>query len=124
MPIQPRRHSSVPRGMDPLATPPPPLSRFGRLFADYEPPGYSDASLGLLARTMISRLEDDKDLGVEDEDENLSIPAGYTYLGQFIDHDITFDPVSSLQRQADPYALWDFRTPRFDLDSVYGSGPA
>ncbi|HWN72927.1 MAG TPA: peroxidase family protein, partial [Solirubrobacterales bacterium] len=51
------------------------------------------------------------------------IPAGYTYLGQFIDHDITFDPVSSLQRQNDPDALHDFRTPRLDLDSLYGDGP-
>jgi hypothetical protein len=25
--------------------------------------------------------------------------AGYTYLGQFIDHDITFDPTSTLQRE-------------------------
>ena len=56
--------------------------------------------------------------------ENADIPSGYTYLGQFIDHDITFDPVSSLQRQNDPDSLHDFRTPRFDLDSVYGSGPS
>ena len=56
-------------------------------------------------------------------DDNEAIPAGYTYFGQFVDHDITFDPVSSLQRINDPDALENFRTPRFDLDSVYGSGP-
>ena len=55
--------------------------------------------------------------------EESSIPAGYTYLGQFIDHDLTFDPVSTLQRADDPEALVDYRTPRFDLDSVYGRGP-
>ena len=68
----------------------------------------------------------------KDDDENadpladgeLRLPAGYTYLGQFVDHDITFDPVSSLTRQNDPNALTDFRTPRFDLDSLYGRGPA
>jgi hypothetical protein len=60
----------------------------------------------------------------EPADENPTIPAGYTYLGQFIDHDITFDPASSLQRQNDPDALEDFRTPRLDLDNVYGRGPA
>ncbi|MDP9075042.1 MAG: heme peroxidase family protein [Actinomycetota bacterium] len=54
--------------------------------------------------------------------ENPDIPAGYTYLGQFIDHDITFDPTSMLGRQNDPDGLVDFRTPRFDLDSLYGSG--
>ena len=56
--------------------------------------------------------------------ENPDIAAGYTYLGQFVDHDITFDPVSLLGRRNDPDGLVDFRTPRFDLDSLYGSGPA
>jgi hypothetical protein len=55
--------------------------------------------------------------------ENPDIPSGYTYLGQFVDHDITFDPTSVLQRRNDPDALVDYRTPRFDLDLVYGSGP-
>jgi hypothetical protein len=59
-----------------------------------------------------------------DDEENFGIPAGYTYLGQFIDHDITFDPASSLQGQNDPDALIDFRTPALDLDNVYGRGPA
>ena len=45
------------------------------------------------------------------DDEESGIPALYTYLGQFIDHDITFDPASSLQKQNDPDALVDFRTP-------------
>ena len=51
------------------------------------------------------------------------IPAGYTYFGQFVDHDITFDPASSLVRQNDPNGLLNFRTPRLDLDNVYGRGP-
>lgn len=59
----------------------------------------------------------------EPADENPTIPAGYTYFGQFIDHDLTFDPNSSLQKQNDPDATVDFRTPRFDLDSLYGRGP-
>jgi hypothetical protein len=56
-------------------------------------------------------------------DSNPDIPAGYTYLGQFIDHDITFDALSKLKRRNDPDELVDFRTPRFDLDSLYGTGP-
>src|SRR6058998_3054193 len=44
-------------------------------------------------------------------------------LGQAIDHDLTFDPASSLQQQDDPEGLVDFRTPRFDLDNLYGKGP-
>jgi hypothetical protein len=52
-----------------------------------------------------------------------AIPAGYTYFGQFIDHDITFDPMSSLMRRNDPSRIHNFRTPRLDLDSLYGRGP-
>ena len=59
-----------------------------------------------------------------DDEENYGIPAGYTYFGQFIDHDITFDPMSSLMGQNDPESLVDFRSPRLDLDNVYGRGPA
>jgi hypothetical protein len=54
---------------------------------------------------------------------NRRVPAGYTYLGQFIDHDITFDPTSKLDRDTDPTTLRNFRTPRLDLDSLYGTGP-
>ena len=56
-------------------------------------------------------------------DDNTSVVAGYTYLGQFIDHDITFDATSKLERDNDPLALENFRTPRLDLDSLYGAGP-
>jgi Animal haem peroxidase len=55
--------------------------------------------------------------------EESDIPAGYTYLGQFISHDLTFDPASSLQRKDDPTALFDYRSPCFDLDCIYGRGP-
>ena len=60
---------------------------------------------------------------IQDDEENPGVPAGYTYLGQFIDHDITFDPASSLQKQNDVDGLVDYRTPRLDLDSLYGRGP-
>ncbi|MBV7332682.1 hypothetical protein KFU94_31520 [Chloroflexi bacterium TSY] len=56
--------------------------------------------------------------------DNPAIPAGYTYFGQFVDHDITFDPTSSLDRTNDPNLLTNFRSPRFDLDSLYGRGPS
>ncbi|WP_309892402.1 heme peroxidase family protein [Archangium sp.] len=55
--------------------------------------------------------------------DNETIPAGFTFLGQFIDHDLTFDPTSILERQNDPEAIENFRTPALELDNVYGSGP-
>ncbi|MFN8060791.1 MAG: heme peroxidase family protein [Vicinamibacterales bacterium] len=107
--------------------------RFGRLFRWLPAAAFSEAALLALARTMIQQEFDERRKNhepldtpldaFEPEDENPTITAGYTYVGQFVDHDITFDPVSSLDRQNDPDALTDFRTPRLDLDSVYGMGP-
>jgi len=74
--------------------------------------------------SLPSASPEDPKKRIQDDEENAGIPAGYTYLGQFIDHDITFDPASSLQQQNDPDALVDYRTPRLDLDSLYGRGPA
>jgi hypothetical protein len=121
---EPPRHGAVQPGQSQASGQLLEPARFGRLFEDYPVVSHQDEHLRLLARTMLAPAEPDKPLGVEDEDENTSIPAGYTYLGQFIDHDITFDPVSNPRRQNNPAALVDFRTPRFDLDAVYGRGPA
>jgi hypothetical protein len=49
--------------------------------------------------------------------------AGTTFLGQFIDHDITFDTTSPMGVPTDPASSPNSRTPSLDLDSVYGAGP-
>src|SRR5918999_1783126 len=43
--------------------------------------------------------------------DNPDQTAGVTFLGQFLDHDMTFDPASSLERQVDPEAIRNFRNP-------------
>ena len=98
------------------------LQNFDFLF-----PELQDDEANLLPRsaTTVKRL---KELGRAMVDPGPvtgdgTVPAIYTYFGQFVDHDITFDPASSLQMQDDPDALTDFRTPAFDLDNVYGRGP-
>jgi hypothetical protein len=124
-----------PRGLNATASSSISSGRFGRMFRHLPSSSPDDKSLADLAQAMIQGEEPgglDKEIGEPDEDENtgtlengeLRLPAGYTYFGQFVDHDITFDPVSSLTRQNDPDGLVDFRTPRFDLDSLYGRGPS
>ncbi|MEP7056117.1 MAG: heme peroxidase family protein, partial [Actinomycetota bacterium] len=49
--------------------------------------------------------------------------AGVTFMGQFIDHDITFDAASKLGVATPPESARNFRTPMLDLESVYGLGP-
>jgi hypothetical protein len=100
--------------------------KFGRMFRSLEPASFGRseadniAHLTKLGVAMSSEADPAKD-GKDDEESG--IPALYTYFGQFIDHDLTFDPASSLQKQNDPDALVDFRSPAFDLDNVYGRGP-
>jgi Animal haem peroxidase len=55
---------------------------------------------------------------------NDSHTAGTTFMGQFLDHDMTFDTTSPLGVPTPPEQIANARTPSFDLDSVYGAGPA
>ncbi len=77
-------------------------------------------NLEVLAASMVASFDAPKD-GPDNEESG--IPSLYTYFGQFIDHDLTFDPDGSFQKQKDPNATEDFRTPAFDLDNIYGRGP-
>jgi hypothetical protein len=55
---------------------------------------------------------------------NSQIPAGFTYLGQFIDHDLTFDKTTvMLGTNVTPAQMLQGRSPGLDLDSLYGAGP-
>lgn len=102
--------------------------RFGRLFPELDAwlpdltPGNSldEHFLAYAKKNMI-----EQPLSAEDQKKGNDqlIPVGYTYFGQFVDHDITFDPTPLSEASADPDRLQNFRTPRLDLDSVYGCGP-
>jgi hypothetical protein len=53
-----------------------------------------------------------------------TIPAGFTYLGQFLDHDLTLDITTLNPAHAVTVEqLVTGRTPILDLDSLYGMGP-
>jgi hypothetical protein len=112
--------------------------RFSRMFEGLPP--FADASVrvqsalremgatgGLLdARDDLSagptNLITNPALSVNNPD-NPTTTAGITFLGQFIDHDITFDASSRLGVPTRPERSVNSRTPSFDLDSVYGHGP-
>lgn len=91
--------------------------KFGRLFPALPPAKFSPEVLSHLAGSM-RRVKDSTPTI-----DNNAMPAGYTYLGQFITHDITFDPTAITERQVDPEHLWNFRTPSLDLDCLYGNHP-
>src|SRR5687767_46476 len=53
-----------------------------------------------------------------------NMPAGFTYVGQFVDHDVTFDVSSTLETDTDARTINNMRSPALDLDSLYSRGPA
>jgi hypothetical protein len=58
------------------------------------------------------------------QDRDGEIPAGFTYLGQFVDHDLTMDKTqAALGSDVTVDELIQARSPALDLDSLYGRGP-
>src|SRR5262245_44729247 len=90
---------------------------FGRMFPGVQPLMIDDGPLQELADAM----KDPDPNGIAGN--NAKVPAGFTYLGQFVDHDITLDLTSIGEKEEDPEATDNFRTPALDLDSLYGMGP-
>jgi hypothetical protein len=92
--------------------------RFGAMFKNLPAFAPRDDLLQSLATSMVEPDTGDALLATGPR-----LFAGFTFIGQFIDHDITFDNTPLDQQVADPDATTNFRTPRYDLDSVYGRGP-
>jgi len=94
------------------------VGRFGHMFPSTlaRPPEVATEALEKLAATM-------KDERPEDQGNNLNIAAGYTYLGQFVDHDITLDLSALTERDRDRLGETNFRTPQLELDNLYATGP-
>lgn len=111
--------------------------RFGRMFhlPPFAPqsPAVTAALLELGKRGGILDAKDDLAAGpialIIDPALNVNNPnneshtAGTTFIGQFLDHDMTFDTTSRLGRPTNPITASNARRPAFDLDSVYGDGP-
>ena len=96
--------------------------RFGRLFKSAEiehgPHRPSFKALQELGKSMV------EDVKAGDHAGDSEMPAGYTFLGQFIDHDLTLDTTTDLGLEIKgDFELLNARTPDLDLDSVYGGGP-
>jgi len=55
--------------------------------------------------------------------DNSSIPAGYTYLGQLIAHDLTFNAAPLGASSRGVAGGHNLVSPALDLDCIYGGGP-
>ena len=141
-------HGAELRGMDLVTQSPTTEGRFGFMFKNQPPLPASDPLLTSLGQAMeekpvigtpltdpvtgVAVLNPDGSPVMANKDNNDSLgenpnpllTSGFTFVGQFVDHDITFDTTPLDQQQSDPYATTNFRTPRYDLDAIYGRGPS
>ena len=90
-------------------------SSFGRMFPRLA--GFTDPTPQQIADLAQSQLDGDP------QNDNPRVPAGFTYFGQILDHDLTLDTSGQPFQRVDPTGLLNGRTFRFDLDDVYGGGP-
>jgi hypothetical protein len=138
---------AVKRGLSPIMTPITRAAstdqtmpgRFGRMFQNlppFAPPNKTvRAALMKLGKPGgLIDARDNLDAGpaalIVDPQLSLNNPnnpaqtAGSTFMAQFLIHDMTFDITSRLGKPTHPDTAPNVRTPFFDLDSVYGDGPA
>jgi hypothetical protein len=125
-------HGAELRGMDLVVQSPTTEGRFGFMFKSQPSLPASDVLLDSLGAVMEEQppaepasSSGQKDLNdASNENPNPKLTSGFTFVGQFVDHDITFDTTKLDDQQSDPYATKNFRTPRYDLDAIYGLGPS
>jgi hypothetical protein len=90
----------VPRATD------PPAGRFGRMLPTLQP--RPPAGLALAEKLGLpGGLMDGGE--TTHKQDSPTMDAGFTFFGQFIDHNITLDVTSMLGRQIDPDAIQNFR---------------
>lgn len=103
----------------------PTWGKFGSLFASL------DAQFELpLDKSVVEQLiglaaqsESDGAAIAEERRERGSAAAGQTYFGQLVAHDVSLDPRTLGEKGRGAAGVGSFRTPRLDLDCIYGRGP-
>jgi hypothetical protein len=110
-PVHRRDHCLAPERID---APIDAAGRYGRMFE--LPPLVSDERL-LHAIGGTSGFCDGGESGGDS-----AVEAGWPFFGQYIAHDLTADR-SPLREHADIQALANMRSPRANLESLYGGGP-
>ncbi len=78
---------------------------FGTMFPQLSPFHYSDQAAADLAATMENRTPDRPGTDRGTSDDSATLPSEYTYLGQFIDHNLDFDETSQPTAGVNPSSL-------------------
>jgi hypothetical protein len=122
--------------LPPATSNPSGLSKFGFMFPRLPGLHDTDPSIGMdqLAALALSMQDPGVNFPAANNRDNTESASVFTYLGQFIDHDLTLDlepqPTVFFAQDSDGMLLDDEggsvfnnESYRFDLSSVYGGGP-
>lgn len=93
--------------------------RYGRMFAGLPPFSADEAFLHMIGSAG-GACDASPSEATGGDDANVA--AGWPFVGQFVAHDITADR-SPLRSHTEADALRNFRTPRLNLECLYGGGP-
>jgi hypothetical protein len=116
-----QQNGSGPTARDAVPTDP---MCFGTMFPGLPPFHYSDQAAADLANAMENPMPDLPGTDRGTPDDSATLPSEYTYLGQFIDHNLDFDETPQPTTDVNPNSLTNFETFRFDLNNVFGGGPS
>jgi hypothetical protein len=97
-----------------------PVQHYSNLFST----GAASTAGVAIDKNAIAAIADARSSGVDDSpaDDRDDIPAGYTYFGQLVVHDLTHSIAVAVAGGASS-ALQNLVTPQLDLDTIYGGGP-
>lgn len=96
------------------------ITHYGRLFPKSETPFKLEAMEALGASMNTGRSP------IPDALQATPLPAGYTYFGQFVAHDLSCDDTTladALSASAEQSNVINYSTGRLDLTHLYGDGP-
>ena len=93
---------------------------FGRMFRNCRPWEPAGVERSRRRWPIMERLAtgDGRDEPCDPTRDNETIPAGYTYFGQFVDHDITFDPRSQPAEGSTDPENWRTSAPRPSISTA------
>lgn len=113
------QRAEVSPAVETQAAKPRPPGTFGHLFnlPAFAPPSAALNDLGSPAGPMF-------DVNAPENDNPNREPSGFTYFGQFVDHDMTLDRRPLEDAPVPLSELENSREPNLNLDSVYGGGPS
>jgi Animal haem peroxidase len=97
---------------------------FGTMFPNLPAFHFSDQAAADLVATMQNPTPDPAGTDRGTADDSTTLPAEYTYLGQFVDHNLDFDETPQPTTDVDASSVTNYESFRFDLNNVFGGGPS